>query len=45
MTGHLHGGWGFIWAAYTMTATVLVVYTVSVFLRLSAAKKKDRPNG
>jgi heme exporter protein D len=34
----IEGGWGFVWAAYTVTTIVFVTYTVSVLLRY----RKDR---
>jgi heme exporter protein CcmD len=40
MTGHLQGGWEFVWAAYAITATVLVAYAASILLRLKAARKR-----
>ena len=33
-TGYITGGWGFVGAAYTLTATVLVIYGTSLILRL-----------
>jgi heme exporter protein CcmD len=36
--GYIEGGWEFVWAAYGVTAVVLVAYAVSVFLRYRAAK-------
>ena len=32
--GVIEGGWGFVWAAYLVTAVVLGGYTISVVLRL-----------
>ncbi|HEX9162497.1 MAG TPA: hypothetical protein VF980_12395 [Thermoanaerobaculia bacterium] len=34
MRGVVSGGWAYVWAAYTVTATILVVYGVSVITRL-----------
>jgi hypothetical protein len=34
MSGVIQGGWGFVVAAYAVTATVLVIYGVSIVLRL-----------
>lgn len=33
MTGVIEGGWGFVWAAYGLSATIFVVYTWSVISR------------
>lgn len=32
--GYVVGGWGFVWAAYGITAAVLIVYGVSLYVRL-----------
>jgi heme exporter protein D len=32
--GYVVGGWGFVWAAYGITAAVLLVYGVSLYVRL-----------
>lgn len=34
MSGQITGGWGFVIAAYTLTAVVLVTYGVSLIVRL-----------
>jgi hypothetical protein len=34
MTGVLNGGWSYVVAAYTLTATVFLVYGVSLLARL-----------
>jgi len=33
MNGFVSGGWGFVWAAYGITAFVLVTYAIRVFTR------------
>lgn len=42
MNGVVQGGWGFVIAAYTITAVGLIAYTVSVIARLRGAKRHDR---
>jgi hypothetical protein len=37
--GVITGGWEFVWAAYGISATVFIVYTVTLVARLRAAKK------
>ena len=34
--GMITGGWNFVVAAYSLTATVLAIYGISVILRLRA---------
>ena len=41
MTGVIQGGWGFVWAAYGVTAAILLGYAVSVLLRLRAARRRE----
>ncbi len=36
--GIVVGGWEFVWAAYGLTATALLIYGVSLILRLRQAK-------
>ena len=38
--GTITGGWSFVIAAYTLTATVLLVYGVSLIARLREEKRK-----
>lgn len=39
MTGGIVvGGWEFVWAAYGLTAAVLVIYAVSLAVRLRSSK-------
>ena len=33
MSGIIQGGWGFVWAAYALTAFVLLFYTASILVR------------
>ncbi len=43
MMGAIQGGWEYVWAAYGITAVVLIGYTVSVLLRWrSAIRRRDR---
>jgi heme exporter protein CcmD len=39
--GYVEGGWGFVWAAYSVTAVVLGGYAVSVILRLRAERARS----
>jgi hypothetical protein len=34
VSGTITGGWGFVWAAYGLTAFFLTAYAVSLFVRL-----------
>ena len=34
MRGIVTGGWSYVWAAYAVTATALIVYGVTVITRL-----------
>jgi heme exporter protein D len=36
--GYLHGGWGYVWAAYGWTTLVLFVYGASLVVRLRKAR-------
>lgn len=38
MNGVIQGGWEFVTAAYAVTGAVLVLYTVSIFIRLRREK-------
>jgi len=40
VSGVLEGGWGFVAAAYLVTALVLAGYATSVFLRYRAETKR-----
>ena len=41
MNGILTGGWSFVWAAYSVTATILAAYSIHTILefRRNASKK------
>ena len=38
MNGVVVGGWNYVIAAYSVTGIVLIVYTITLFRRLSAAR-------
>ena len=38
--GVISGGWEFVWAAYGVTATVFILYTISLAVRLREVRKK-----
>ena len=38
--GVIRGGWEFVWAAYTVTAAILMGYALSVFVRYRAALRR-----
>ena len=38
MSGIIHGGWGFVAAAYLVSAAVLGAYAASVFWRIKAER-------
>ena len=40
MSGVVEGGWGFVAAAYIVTAAVLGSYAASVFLRLRSERSR-----
>jgi heme exporter protein CcmD len=40
MMGVIVGGWEFVWAAYAVTAVVLLGYAVSVHLRYRAERAR-----
>jgi heme exporter protein CcmD len=42
VTGVLEGGWGFVWAAYAVTAATLLGYALSVHLRYRAERDRQR---
>jgi hypothetical protein len=42
MSGVIEGGWGFVWAAYTVTAIVFLTYTGSILARYRKERKRDR---
>lgn len=41
MSGVVQGGWEFVVAAYTITGLALVIYGVSLAVRLKELKKHD----
>ncbi|HEU5161589.1 MAG TPA: hypothetical protein VFV54_00450 [Thermoanaerobaculia bacterium] len=41
MSGVIEGGWEFVWAAYTVTTIVFLVYTGSVISRYRNERKRD----
>lgn len=43
MSGMIQGGWEFVWAAYGVTAFVLVFYTASVIARHRKSRKQVTP--
>jgi heme exporter protein CcmD len=46
MKGVIVGGWEFVWAAYAVTAAILVGYAVSVYLRYRAERaRREREAG
>lgn len=42
MSGVIEGGWGFVVAAYGVSATVLIGYAVSIHLRYRAERARRR---
>ncbi len=40
MSGVVHGGWGFVWAAYAVTGAVFILYSLSVVWRYRAARAR-----
>lgn len=34
MTGVVSGGWGFVWAAYSITGAALLIYGISLVTRI-----------
>jgi hypothetical protein len=45
VSGVIEGGWGFVAAAYAVTAAVLFVYATSVVLRYRAEKNRAALDG
>ncbi len=41
MTGYVTGGWGFVIAAYSLTAIVLITYGVTLITRLRSSRSGD----
>jgi hypothetical protein len=40
--GVIEGGWGFVWAAYGLSAAILVGYAVSIHARYRAEQARRR---
>ena len=40
-TGVIEGGWEFVWAAYAVTAAILIGYTISLLARYRAEKARS----
>lgn len=40
--GVIEGGWEFVWAAYGLSAAILIGYAVSVYLRYRAERARRR---
>ncbi len=38
MRGVITGGWNYVVAAYSVTATIFVVYAITLFARLSSTR-------
>jgi hypothetical protein len=44
-TGVIQGGWEFVWAAYAVTATILVGYGLSLVVRHRSALRRRHGGG
>lgn len=42
VTGVVQGGWEFVWAAYSVSAAVLLGYAMSIHLRYRAERARAR---
>ena len=40
MNGTVTGGWGFVWAAYSLTAVALIVYGATLIARLREERSR-----
>jgi hypothetical protein len=40
MNGVVAGGWGFVWAAYSLTAAALLLYGVTLITRLREERSR-----
>jgi hypothetical protein len=38
--GYIHGGWGFVWSAYGLTAGFLLLYGISLVSRYRAERRR-----
>jgi heme exporter protein D len=45
VNGVIEGGWPFVWAAYGVSAIILIGYAVSLHLRYRAERRRSRKNG
>jgi heme exporter protein CcmD len=43
--GVIEGGWPYVWAAYGVSAAILIGYAVSVHLRYRAARRQREKSG
>jgi heme exporter protein D len=44
-TGVIQGGWEYVWAAYAVTATILVGYGLSIVMRHRSAMRRRTSGG
>ena len=44
-TGIIEGGWAFVYAAYAISAAILIGYAVSLHRRYRAERRRDEPRG
>ena len=42
MSGMIEGGWSYVWAAYGISAVILIGYAVSLHLRYRDERRKGR---
>lgn len=42
MSGEIHGGWEFVWAAYAVTALFLIGYAAVVISRYRREGRRER---
>ena len=40
MNGAVQGGWGFVWAAYSISALMFLGYGLSIWVRLRSERKR-----
>jgi hypothetical protein len=43
--GVIEGGWSFVYAAYGISAAILIGYAVSLHRRYRAERRRDEPRG
>jgi len=41
MSGVIQGGWEFVVAGYALTASVMLIYTISLFVRYRSEKRRN----